>query len=168
MTVAISSVWSWWSSNLSSKNARPNMLRLIFYRFFIIPSNKIQLCSVELKWIKHGPGIAAALTNCLTMNTHNKSIENIILFVLRSPSWFLSTIARHLAVYWIGLSDYLKIPEDTAVASMTFRRKPFRRMRLSVESDITSNATIRRIFVEKQLVEWTSVEIPSKFGRKMR
>ena len=48
-------------------------------------------------------------------------------------------------------------------ASMTFRRKPFRRMRPSVESDITSNATIRRIFVERQLVEWTSVEISSKF-----
>ena len=50
-------------------------------------------------------------------------------------------------------------------ASMTFRRKPFRRMRLSVESDITSNATIRRIFVERQLVEWTYVEISSKIRR---
>ena len=30
------------------------------------------------------------------------------------------------------------------IASMTFRRKPFRRMRLSIESDITSNATIRK------------------------
>ena len=29
-------------------------------------------------------------------------------------------------------------------ASMTFRRKPFRRMRNIVEYDITSNATIRR------------------------
>ena len=62
-----------------------------------------------------------------------------------------------------GLSD-----PTVFVASMTFGRKPFRRMRLSVESDITSNATIRRIFVERQLVEWTSVEILSKFGRKMR
>ena len=50
---------------------------------------------------------------------------------------------------------------------MTFRRKPFRRMRLSVESDITSNATIRRIFVERQLVEWTSVEILSKIRRNL-
>ena len=50
---------------------------------------------------------------------------------------------------------------------MTFRRKPFRRMRLSVESDITSNATIRRIFVERQLVEWTTVEISSKIRRNL-
>ena len=52
-------------------------------------------------------------------------------------------------------------------ASMTFRRKPFRRMRLSVESDITSNATIRRIFVERQLVKWTTVEISSKIRRNL-
>ena len=52
-------------------------------------------------------------------------------------------------------------------ASMTFGRKPFRRMRLSVEYDITSNATIRRIFVERQLVEWTSVEITSKIRRNL-
>ena len=50
---------------------------------------------------------------------------------------------------------------------MTFRRKPFRRMQLSVEYDITSNATIRRIFVERQLVEWTSVEISSKIRRNL-
>ena len=55
-----------------------------------------------------------------------------------------------------------EIQEGGGEASMTFRRKPFRRMRPSVESDITSNATIRRIFVERQLVEWTSVEISSK------
>ena len=52
-------------------------------------------------------------------------------------------------------------------ASMTFGRKPFRRMGLSVEYDITSNATIRRIFVERQLVEWTSVEISSKIRRNL-
>ena len=50
---------------------------------------------------------------------------------------------------------------------MTFGRKPFRRMRLSVEYDITSNATIRRTFVERQLVEWTSVEISSKIRRNL-
>ena len=50
---------------------------------------------------------------------------------------------------------------------MTFRRKPFRRMWLSVEYDITSNATIRRIFVERQLVEWTSVEISSKIRQNL-
>ena len=52
-------------------------------------------------------------------------------------------------------------------ASMTFRWKPFRRMRLPVEPDITSNATFRRIFVERHLVEWTSVEISSKIRRNL-
>ena len=59
------------------------------------------------------------------------------------------------------------MPTAEAYASMTFRRKPFRRMRLPVEPDITSNATIRRIFVDKHLVEWTSVEISSKIRRNL-
>ena len=46
---------------------------------------------------------------------------------------------------------------------MTFRRKPFRRMRLSVEYDITSNATIRRIFVKDN----SSNGHLSKFRRKL-
>ena len=54
------------------------------------------------------------------------------------------------------------------IASMTFRRKPFRRMRHIVEYDITSNATIRRNYVERQFVECKSVENSSKIGRKMR
>ena len=54
---------------------------------------------------------------------------------------------------------------------MTFRRKPFRRMRPSVESDITSNATIRRIFVEDNSSNEHLSKFrrnSSKFGRKMR
>ena len=51
---------------------------------------------------------------------------------------------------------------------MTFRRKPFRRMRHTVEYDITSNVTIRRNYVERQFDECTSVESSSKIGRKMR
>ena len=50
---------------------------------------------------------------------------------------------------------------------MTFRRKPFRRMRHIVEYDITSNATIRRNYVERQYVECTSVEKSSKVRRKL-
>ena len=61
----------------------------------------------------------------------------------------------------------LYIIGQSSIASMTFRRKPFRRMRLPVEPDITSNATIRRIFVERHLVEWTSVEISSKILRNL-
>ena len=50
---------------------------------------------------------------------------------------------------------------------MTFHQKLFRQMQLSVESEITSNATIRPIFVERQLVEWTSVGISSKICRNL-
>ena len=52
-------------------------------------------------------------------------------------------------------------------ASMTFRRKPFRRMRHIVEYDITSNAAIRRNYVERQFVECKSVENSSKVRRKL-
>ena len=38
-------------------------------------------------------------------------------------------------------------------------------MQLSVEYDITSNATIRRNYVERQIIEGTSVEILSKIRR---
>ena len=50
---------------------------------------------------------------------------------------------------------------------MTFRRKPFRRMRHIVEYNITSNATIRRNYVERHFVECTSVEKSSKVRRKL-
>ena len=52
-------------------------------------------------------------------------------------------------------------------ASMTSRRKPIRRMRHIVEYDITSNATIRRNYVERQFVECKSVENSSKVRRKL-
>ena len=77
-------------------------------------------------------------------------------------SWYY-IIAVQIAVYFLRFED----KTCPHVASMTFRRKPFRRMRLPVEPDITSNATIRRIFVERHLVEWTSVEISSKIRRNL-
>ena len=44
----------------------------------------------------------------------------------------------------------------------------FSSMRLSIEYDIMSNATIRRNHVERQFVKWISVEIWSKDEMKMK
>ena len=89
----------------------------------------------------------------------SKSLNFILIKCLKIISFVnvLEVPTQNVRLSKVSAIDY---------ASMTFRRKPFRRMRLSVESDMTWNATVRRIFVERQLVEWTSVEISSKFGQK--